>query len=360
MVTLDASRRTARPRTPEPIRLEDRQLLRQGQRSEDVRHVQGLLSQAGFPLRADGIFGPRTDRAVRGFQRAHGLQVDGIVGPQTAAALNAAVGAPVDRYRPGGTGGAAPTDAEQRRARTESAAAQLIRQNPAPRPGERRGAQRVINGVPVNHPPRGASTEAQFRHYARIVEAAGGQIRPGERHVLGLRGLDTDGTVRQTTARRAMQDSMVVLYRDAQGRAHVDRFDGSSYPGQRASGVSPDVTGDRVGDVGMIAEGTYRAHPNGNYKGKASWHVRTPGGSGRLPGVRDTNQDGRHGAAEWAASRRRGDTLTEVLFHRGNGHAVSSIGCLNVGEYDAFIQSLGSRGSRFDFTLVNAFADEPR
>jgi lysozyme family protein len=36
---------------------------------------------------ADGIVGPKTRRAVRRFQRAHGLVVDGIIGPQTLAAL---------------------------------------------------------------------------------------------------------------------------------------------------------------------------------------------------------------------------------------------------------------------------------
>lgn len=34
-------------------------------------------------IEADGYFGPRTERAVREFQRRSGLEVDGLVGPTT-------------------------------------------------------------------------------------------------------------------------------------------------------------------------------------------------------------------------------------------------------------------------------------
>ncbi len=49
----------------------------------DVLAVQEALNAAGWPLRADGFFGPRTDAALRHFQRAHGLRPDGIAGPMT-------------------------------------------------------------------------------------------------------------------------------------------------------------------------------------------------------------------------------------------------------------------------------------
>jgi chitosanase len=53
----------------------------------DVEALQQALVIAGFSVRADGVFGPLTDAAVRQFQQQHSLKIDGIVGPATRAAL---------------------------------------------------------------------------------------------------------------------------------------------------------------------------------------------------------------------------------------------------------------------------------
>jgi peptidoglycan hydrolase-like protein with peptidoglycan-binding domain len=53
--------------------------LRRGDRGDDVRFLQGAIGAR--PV--DGIFGPKTEQAVRLFQQANGLKVDGICGPQT-------------------------------------------------------------------------------------------------------------------------------------------------------------------------------------------------------------------------------------------------------------------------------------
>jgi peptidoglycan hydrolase-like protein with peptidoglycan-binding domain len=55
----------------------------------DIKAVQSILA---LPVaERDGIYGPRTEAAVKYFQRANGLVADGIVGQKTWAALEAAV-----------------------------------------------------------------------------------------------------------------------------------------------------------------------------------------------------------------------------------------------------------------------------
>jgi cellulose synthase/poly-beta-1,6-N-acetylglucosamine synthase-like glycosyltransferase/peptidoglycan hydrolase-like protein with peptidoglycan-binding domain len=71
--------------------------------SDRVREIQRTLRRLGYaPGPVDGLFGPRTEHAVLGFQRAHALQPDGIVGPRTLRALRS-IGARSAPALPGGT-----------------------------------------------------------------------------------------------------------------------------------------------------------------------------------------------------------------------------------------------------------------
>jgi hypothetical protein len=49
-------------------------------------------AQKALGIAADGVAGPQTRRATRGFQRGHGLTVDGVIGPQTLKALGIEIG----------------------------------------------------------------------------------------------------------------------------------------------------------------------------------------------------------------------------------------------------------------------------
>jgi peptidoglycan hydrolase-like protein with peptidoglycan-binding domain len=65
--------------------------VRHGSRGHAVRGAQQELdTRDGFDVVVDGVFGPRTERAVRAFQSAlsaFGVEVDGIAGPMTWRAM---------------------------------------------------------------------------------------------------------------------------------------------------------------------------------------------------------------------------------------------------------------------------------
>ncbi|HEU4355291.1 MAG TPA: peptidoglycan-binding protein [Actinomycetota bacterium] len=64
------------------------EMLELDDEGEKVRWVQRRLQLHGYdPGPADGVFGPRTEKAVRAFQTAKGLEVDGVVGRETRRAL---------------------------------------------------------------------------------------------------------------------------------------------------------------------------------------------------------------------------------------------------------------------------------
>ena len=67
-------------------------ILQQGSRGDEVKALQSQLTQLGFPLEADGAFGPATLSAVQDVQSIFGYDVDGKVGPATSKLIEAQVG----------------------------------------------------------------------------------------------------------------------------------------------------------------------------------------------------------------------------------------------------------------------------
>ncbi|HAX77133.1 MAG TPA: hypothetical protein DCY88_15190 [Cyanobacteria bacterium UBA11372] len=61
--------------------------LRLGSKGDDVNYLQEALNEYGYKVTVDGIFGKKTEAAVKKFQKSRGLTPDGIVGPQTWSAL---------------------------------------------------------------------------------------------------------------------------------------------------------------------------------------------------------------------------------------------------------------------------------
>ena len=69
--------------------------IRRGSTGPDVVECQEDLIQLNYdvgPAGADGVYGRKTEAAVKAFQANSGLTADGICGPRTWAALDAAVG----------------------------------------------------------------------------------------------------------------------------------------------------------------------------------------------------------------------------------------------------------------------------
>lgn len=63
-------------------------ILKRGSKGEAVKELQELLNAAGYDCgKADGVFGAKTETAVRAFQTDHNLTVDGIAGDATIQAL---------------------------------------------------------------------------------------------------------------------------------------------------------------------------------------------------------------------------------------------------------------------------------
>jgi peptidoglycan hydrolase-like protein with peptidoglycan-binding domain len=62
-------------------------LTRQGDQGHPVQSLQYLLGARGHSVTVNGAFGPRTDAAVRAFQKENSLIADGIVGPNTWTTL---------------------------------------------------------------------------------------------------------------------------------------------------------------------------------------------------------------------------------------------------------------------------------
>jgi lipoprotein-anchoring transpeptidase ErfK/SrfK len=63
-------------------------IIKFGDNSEDVIHIQERLNEFGYNLTVDGAFGNQTYNAVRDFQTRLSLTIDGVVGEETLARLN--------------------------------------------------------------------------------------------------------------------------------------------------------------------------------------------------------------------------------------------------------------------------------
>lgn len=324
-------------------KIEAGQTLRRGADGPEVAEAQRLLEAHGFsvgPKGIDGKLGPDTRAALVDFQKSRGLDPDGVIGKETLRELGTPT-AGVDRRR-GSDRGLQPAPRDRIPGQTGADFQQRARVEEQRRAAERTEPTPGGSGA-VELAPRSMSERQKWDHYAALVRANGGEVcADGKPTVLGIRGLDAHGNRHASTNNRQYDDTFVVLTPDQR----VLELRGATHAGQHTTSL--------VDHVGRISAGNYRAVSNGNHNGMPSFHVRTRAGSGNIPGVRDGNDDGRYSAAEVERSRRRGDTLSGILFHAGFQNSPKSIGCqtLPPDAMQRFIDRVGGRG--FSFTLIDA------
>ena len=64
-----------------------RKQISYGSQGDEVKELQTALNNNGYKLDTDGIFGAKTQAAVKAYQKANGLSVDGVVGNNTWGSL---------------------------------------------------------------------------------------------------------------------------------------------------------------------------------------------------------------------------------------------------------------------------------
>lgn len=80
---------------------------KKGSNGAVVTQIQTKLKSWGYYTGSvDGVYGSRTERAVRAFQQKNGLAVDGKAGTQTLAAMGLSAGSGGNTGNSGGSGGA--------------------------------------------------------------------------------------------------------------------------------------------------------------------------------------------------------------------------------------------------------------
>lgn len=67
---------------------------------KQATEIQTILASHGYVLKVDGIYGRKTEKAVRHWQRSNRLVVDGIPGRQTMESLRDSIDGPADTGNP--------------------------------------------------------------------------------------------------------------------------------------------------------------------------------------------------------------------------------------------------------------------
>jgi len=148
-----------------------------GNAGESVEEIQKFLNTRGYALQVDGIYGVRTEAAVRAFQGAEKLRVDGLVGTETVTRMNETAGPAVSNVPP-----PSPNPAPESQGTPGSV--------PLPPPRPERPSEEMARIQAMYDPDSGtfkgtpAEEEAALKRYAELLREQNAQYRAEQAKIL--------------------------------------------------------------------------------------------------------------------------------------------------------------------------------
>lgn len=145
------------------------------------------------------------------------------------------------------------------------------------------------SGAASHEPHVPKDEKSKYDYYRHAIEASGGKfdLKPGQRNVMGLRGMQ-DGELNKNQKDR-YNDSLVVVWADEKGQKHVHEYKGSVDPGSYAGG-------NPKGDANLM-DGQYN-YQRGIHHGASTGAHEALVQNGNVRVWRDKDKDGHRDKGE--------------------------------------------------------------
>jgi hypothetical protein len=202
----------------------------------------------------------------------------------------------------------------------------------------------------------GMTDDQKYDHYKELITAGGGKFNdaPNARNIVSVRN---PSTLDVRDGKGEYNDQMAVVWKDAEGKTHVEEFVGNTDPNRFWSKTdSRDVDGDGVKEAGRLPAGFYEYKVDQRtLKKDGVEHVENALRPANDVDVeRDMNHDGVFNDGGQLSSAGQ-----SILFHNGKGnYDTGSAGCQTIkkDDWDRFWKaaSEGSNQANIGYTLVQA------
>lgn len=217
-------------------------------------------------------------------------------------------------------------------------------QKPAPvKPHQAQQQQSTQQQTPVRGTDAVAptGTAAQYDHFKKQIQDAGGKFRSGPNQ-MNLLGLRTPTNTGANGGNGRYDDRLVMLWKDSRGQPHVKFYQYNTEPARNMSRYSADVNGDGRADQGCVPSG-YHEYQQSSWK---NGYCLRP--TGDFSVQRDMNHDG-----AFSENKRSGGGAS-MLFHGGGTSGTYSAGCqtFSPSEWARFTRDVRQGNGVIGYTLV--------